>query len=77
MANMANMANVANVAYMADMSNIFELWFAFTIRPHPSPTAPPSPLKGKALYRPLSFLLSISDISISMNVDIQKLVALF
>ena len=47
----ANMANVANVAYMADMSNIFELWFAFTIRPHPSPTATPSPSKGKASDR--------------------------
>ena len=35
------------------------------------------PQRGRLLYRPLSFLLSISDISISMNVDIQKLVALF
>ena len=42
---------MANVAYMADMSNIFELWFAFTIRPHPSPTATPSPSKGKASDR--------------------------
>ena len=29
----------------------FESWDVFTIRPHPSPAAPPSPSKGKALVR--------------------------
>ena len=29
----------------------FVLWFAFTICPHPSPSAPPSPSKGKAMVR--------------------------
>ena len=34
----------------------FVLWFAFAIRPHPSPAAPPSPSKGKAMVRDLFIL---------------------
>ena len=70
------MANMANVAYMADMSNIFELWFAFTIRPHPSPSATPSPSKGKASDRFANLKKSASGIRYfrHLHLEFQALV---